>query len=701
MAIYAQKTAFRSTANFPDFKVTGPINSGDFLIYSVIEKAFINRTTTEVANLLSITGGGGGSGIINNAANLGTGFGLFSGVNVDTLEFKSLIDGQGISINANVDSIELSNDIITSSEISVPDSFKIVIDNDNTTTNSAKLELYTNTNPANITLVPKTFNSPNLDITIITDPSFVNPGQIISATADFISLGFVPGMCLKISGTTEQDGIWEIASITTTNNPNDTITITVPFTDPTDAGLQPPTILEALFFNFTNNQTLVLTGRNLVNDGFSAGQTIILAGTTSNDGTYTIATVINDTITIAETFPAIGCDVGNINISVPSIITTTGFWVDEQGNIFGNSLTIDSGDININSNGNLNVDGDITVNNDLTVNNNFTVGGQTINDIVLSFFPDLGFITQTTLGNFTGRKIVVNPGLTITNDDGILGDPTIDVNDFDILLTGDINGTGTVTDLSNVSISTTLTNTTVVPGNYNRVTVDQKGRITNGINQAIINGAGITVINGDGTSGNPTIIANDFDLTFTGNVVGNGSIIGLTNTNISLTLEDITVPGTFNQVTIDSKGRVVSGSNITLSFLPLSGGIMSGNIDMSGNDIINPGLIDGRNISNDGIILDNLNNGIGFKVQTAPNIFVNRTINTDTLTGVIITTGDGSTGNPVIKYDLTQVLTLEIGEVVDNNNDFLLMYDSSQNSLRKINPSKLKREAFGYFYAQI
>lgn len=586
MAIHAQKTAFRSTAMFPDFKVTGPLNPGDFLVFSDVDRAFINKSAFDVSNLLTVTIGGGG-GAVNTAANVGTGVGLFKTLNVDTLEFKSLLAGQGILISPSTDEIEITNTIISDAEISVPDNFRIIIDNDDTTVSSARFELYTNNNPADLTLTPFTFAAPNLDITVVAHPT--NPGQFISATADFGALGFVAGMCLKVAGTTEQDGIWKIASIDTTSNTNDTITITVAFPDITDAGLQPPTILDAMFFEFTGVQTLVMAGRDLTADGFIVAQTFDLTGTTDNDGTYTVATVVTDTLTIVETFPGtIGCDVGTINLLVPATIISTGFWVNELGELKANKITV-CGDIDIITGGNLNVEGNAQFDGDVNIDGTLTFNNVTFNDVILDFFPDLGLITQTTAGTFTGRQIDVGSGLTIVNADGIAGNPTIDVDDFNITLTGDITGAGTVTDLSNVGIITTLADTTVTPGTFNKVIVDAKGRVTFGVNQPITAGSGILITNGDGVAADPIITANNFDLTFTGNVTGTGTVIGLTNTIIGLNLENVGTAGTFNQVTTDSKGRVISGLTINLDFLPLAGGTMSGLLILSADPVADLG----------------------------------------------------------------------------------------------------------------
>lgn len=102
-----------------------------------------------------------------------------------------------------------------------------------------------------------------------------------------------------------------------------------------------------------------------------------------------------------------------------------------------------------------------------------------------------------------------------------------------IELQGDVLATG----VSSAPITTTLSTTGVVAGTYNNVTVDAKGRVTNGSSLAYLTGNEL--------------------ITVTGDVQGQGT------TSLPLTLVNSGVTaGTYTEVTVDSKGRVIAGSNI-------------------------------------------------------------------------------------------------------------------------------------------
>lgn len=562
MAIHAQKTSFRSSAQFPDFLVTSPIQQNDFLVWCDQKRAFVNITADDVVSILgTVTVTGTTPGTVAGAVNLGSGTQSFVQNNSGILEFRTIAGGTGITVMPGVSEIFINNDIVSTSSVSAPDSFKIIIDSDGDTECSAQFQLCTLGNLADQTFEPLVYLAPNLSLNIVADPLGINPGQIISTNYDFVAGGFRAGQCLRISGSNEQDGVWEISDITTTNSLNDTITITVPFPDATDAGLQPPVTLEAMFWRIAGPQTIeILGGFDFISAGFQNGQTITISGTTDNDGVYTVGGVTGTTLSIVETFPGtLGCDVATINIQTPLATVPTGFAVDECGNTMATSVVTDYLESATGA-----FSGDVTIG-DLSVSNQFTVGGQTIQqiaDALIPEFPRDGLLAQTAAGVYTAREIQGGAGITVTNGDGIAGDPVVDLDSFAISLSGVINGTGTVTPGLDTTITTTHAPSGVIGGSYNRLTVNSAGIVTFGANQTIDTTGGITVANADGVAGNPTLSARDMQLTLQGHVQGSALISDLADTTINVSLAPTgVVANTYNKVTVDYQGRVVSGQN--------------------------------------------------------------------------------------------------------------------------------------------
>jgi len=78
--------------------------------------------------------------------------------------------------------------------------------------------------------------------------------------------------------------------------------------------------------------TITDSSSNFLNDGFAIGQRIVVAGSTSNDGTYTIAGVVAGTITLVDTDTLTAEAAGDtVTISVPTKLWSEGAWSDERG----------------------------------------------------------------------------------------------------------------------------------------------------------------------------------------------------------------------------------------------------------------------------------------------------------------------------------------------------------------------------------
>lgn len=115
---------------------------------------------------------------------------------------------------------------------------------------------------------------------------------------------------------------------------------------------------DTVAFNDADPDTLVRTVGSWVTDGFVAGDTIVVSGSTSSDGTYTIDTVVTLTITlvIGDVLPAHAAEAATVK-SVPSptipagttaIVFTAGdatpvlTWVTVNGGADGTGFRLDA-----------------------------------------------------------------------------------------------------------------------------------------------------------------------------------------------------------------------------------------------------------------------------------------------------------------------------------------------------------------------
>lgn len=170
----------------------------------------------------------------------------------------------------------------------------------------------------------------------------------------------------------------------------------------------------------------------------------------------------------------------------------------------------------------------------------------------------IGLVTEIGNDVFAKRQIVSNT-LSVTNPAGVAGD--IGVNLVDVM----------------------------TAGTYTKFTTDSKGRVISGMSllPSDIPGLDWSKI----TSGKPTTLAGygitdamagNQTITFSGDASGSGT----TSVALSLSASGVTA-GTYPKVTVDSKGRVTNGANLSASDIPSLGAekITSGtlSVDTSGN----------------------------------------------------------------------------------------------------------------------
>ena len=235
-----------------------------------------------------------------------------------------------------------------------------------------------------------------------------------------------------------------------------------------------------------------------------------------------------------------------------------------------------------------------------------------------------GLVARTATGAASARQIVVTgAGLSVSNPDGVAGNPTVTSNatsantpstlvvrdasgNFSagaitaslsgnastatklatartLSLAGDASGSASFDGSANTSIAMTLASSGVAAGTYPKVTVDAKGRVTAG---SVLAAGDIPDISATyqprssnlsslaalsvATTGFIRLVNGvaglDTNTYLTGNqtVTVSGDATGSGATTIALTLTGSGVTaGTYRSVTVDAKGRVTAGTNPT------------------------------------------------------------------------------------------------------------------------------------------
>lgn len=618
MAIFAQRPR-KTNSYIPEFQLVSTPQAGEAFVYDPQIGAFVNAPVGQGSS--NPNPGPIDPDLANyvvDGVNLSSNMQIFKQKNNQTLEFKGLIAGGGITLNNMGNDIRIANTVYETGRW-LNSGINIVFDD------NGKMVFYKRGNRFLFNPTVK-YEAASSDITIIAN----NPGQIQSASQNFESLGFFVGQKIKLDGTNEQDGEYTIASVS-----GSTITLTTPFVSNLDAGLQPQTTLYGSRIQFINSIRFALYGIDLSQEDLHIGDTIVLTGTANNDGTYTVQAISGNQIEIAEVFSSpFNSEYTDIQVSTPeedlaiglelrndgSIIATNGTFQTVHANeivadnitVHGESLEsyIDSVTADLPTGGYLvgtdngpvvreievgpgllitNADGydnntNISVK-DFYINLTGDVGGyavvsglaNTTITVELDLIGSPGqynLVTTDDKGRVvagTKRTITAGPGMSVVNGDFTLGDPVIHPNDFTITLDGDVQGTATVTDLGDVTIDTVLNiaNPSLPSGQwFNRVQFDSRGWVIAAENQPILASNGLTITNGDGVAGSPVISLNDFEITITGDVTGHSTVVGLTDTVISVSLPEIILPGTYNQVTVDSTGRVIQAQNVSYDYQP-------------------------------------------------------------------------------------------------------------------------------------
>lgn len=202
----------------------------------------------------------------------------------------------------------------------------------------------------------------------------------------------------------------------------------------------------------------------------------------------------------------------------------------------------------------------------LPIANRFVVNSLTARDSLSAGVGDIAIVADGINNSYILDSLpasdannwieLLTPASNVTSVNGNVGEIILDLTNIDGILpptklplfTGDV--------VSNVSTNIlTLSTTGVSPGTYNSVTVDAKGRVTAGTNIANT---------GSGTNNANTLTAGQINVELLPALTGDASAPAGTG-HLTLAPSGVTA-GTYNSVSVDSKGRVISGTNVIPNF---------------------------------------------------------------------------------------------------------------------------------------
>jgi hypothetical protein len=326
----------------------------------------------------------------------------------------------------------------------------------------------------------------------------------------------------------------------------------------------------------------------------------------------------------------------------------------------GTGITISNGD-GVSGNPTISATGGTGTVTNVATNNGITGGpitttgtvGLTGQALALHNLSTSGMIARTGAGTVAGRTLTAGTGISITNGDGVSGNPTISA-------TGG-GGTGTVTSVATANGITggpiTTTGTVELTGQALAVhNLSTSGLITRTgagtvAGRTLTAGTGTAVTNGDGVSGNPSVALTGQALALhnlaTNGIIartGTGTVAGRTltaGTGISISNGD----GVSGNPTISA-----TGGGGTVTSVGSGTGLTGGPITTTGTLALTGQALAVHNLATNGLV-----------TRTSAGNVAGRTITAGT--GISVSNGDGVGGNPVI----TSLVTGTVTSIATNN----------------------------------
>lgn len=204
MAIYARRSGSQDVAGLLNNVICDcdPLD-GYLLVWKEDTQAFVVSPPPSSLNVVNNTQTYGG----NNAVTVD------AGITHNTLNFKELISGSGIFLTQDSESITISSDI-TAERLSVPESYRITIDNNGDSTD-AKFEVWTALStpgsPVVISIIPPQLPQIVQYIYSGNDGGF---GYFETINGfDFVADGFSGGQFMFVNNAGDQTGEWFINDV--------------------------------------------------------------------------------------------------------------------------------------------------------------------------------------------------------------------------------------------------------------------------------------------------------------------------------------------------------------------------------------------------------------------------------------------------------------------------------------------------------